>query len=316
MKIFRTRFGIRAVVAFVGLCALLFWAMRFSRDNRPSCLYAGWLSDGDDSHRLQAAQELGSQEAEAAIAVPALTRALLTDRTAPVRKRSAVSLAVVVNKLNDGATTGAVADALVGALTDKDPAVRAAAAKGLGQIRPDPKAVVPALLEATRDVNVWVRGAAVASLGLIQKDAGIDRMDVRRAIVAAMNDASFHLREMGIYAFWATAEKSPELSIALLSDDDVSTRRSVVAALVRSSPLAASIVPELTAALSDEDATVRAGAARALGNIWPPPQSAATALARALGDPDGSVRDAAAKALFEINGGAVPPGRLAPGRKR
>ena len=65
------------------------------------------------------------------------------------------------------------------------------------------------------------RGAAVAALGLIQKGAGIDRMDVRCAIVAAMNDPRFHLREMGIYAFWATAEKSPKLSIALLNDDDV-----------------------------------------------------------------------------------------------
>jgi HEAT repeat protein len=316
MKMFRTRFGIRAVVAFVGLCALLFWAMRFSRDNRPSYLYAGWLSDGDDSHRFQAAEELGSLEAEAAISVPALTRALLTDSAAPIRKRSAVSLAGVLSKVKDGPTTAAGADALVGALTDKDPSVREAAAKGLGQIGPDPKAVVPALLEATRDVNQWVRGAAVAALGLIQKDAGIDRMDVRRAIVAAMNDASLHVREMGIYAFWATAEKSPELSIALLNDEDVRTRRSVVTALVRSSPLAASVIPELAAALTDEDAAVRAGAARALGIIWPPPQPAATALVRALNDPDGSVREAAAKALFEINGGNVPPEPLAPGRKR
>jgi HEAT repeat protein len=316
MKMFRTRFGIRAVVAFVGLCALLFWAMRFSRDNRPSYLYAGWLSDGDDSHRLQAAEELGRLGAQAAVAVPVLTRTLLTDSDASIRKQSATSLARVVSKLKDGSTTALAAAGLVGALKDKDPAVREAAAKGLGQIGPDPKAVVPALLEATRDVNEWVRGAAVAALGLIQKDAGVDRMDVRRAIVTAMNDASFHVREMGIYAFWATAEKSPELSIALLNHDDVRTRRSVVTALVRSSPLAASVVPELTAALTDEDAAVRAGAACALGNIWPPPQPAATALVRALSDPDGSVRDAAAKALFEINDGAVPPGPLAPVRKR
>ena len=316
MKMFRSRFGIRAALAFVALCALLFWAMRFSRDSRPSRLYSGWLSDGDDSRRLFAAEELGRLGPDAAVAVPALARALLTDSAASIRKRSAGSLARVASKQNDGPTTAAAAAALVGALMDKDPAVREAAAKGLGQIRPDPKAVVPALLEATREENVWVRGAAVAALGLIQRDAGIDRGDVRRAIVAALNDASFHVREMGIYAFWATAEKSPGLSIALLKDDDVRTRRSVVRALVRDSPLAAAVVPELTAALTDEDAAVRAGAVRALGNVWPPPRPAVPALVRALSDPDGSVREAAARVLLEINGEPVPPDLLAPGRKR
>src|SRR5262249_7467094 len=98
MKMFRTQFGIRAVVAFVGLCALLFWAMRLARDSRPSHLYAGWLSDGDDSRRLFAAEELGRLGAEGAVAVPALTRALLTDSAAPIRKQSAVSLARVASK--------------------------------------------------------------------------------------------------------------------------------------------------------------------------------------------------------------------------
>ena len=48
MKIIRTRFGMKAVVAFVGLWALFFWAMRFSRDSRPEYLYGNWLRTGDD----------------------------------------------------------------------------------------------------------------------------------------------------------------------------------------------------------------------------------------------------------------------------
>jgi hypothetical protein len=223
------------------------------------------LSDEDEGHRLHAAEELGRLGTEGAVAVPALARALRIDGAASLRKPAALSLAAVVGMRNDGPMTSAVAAALVGALRDKDPAVREAAAKVLGQIAPDPDAVVPALLETTRNKNEWVRGTAVAALGLIQKDAGVDRMDVRRAIVDAMNDASFHIREIGIYAFWATAEKSPELSIALLKDEDVRTRRSVLTALARSSPLAAAVVPELTAALTNEDAAVRAGAVRALG---------------------------------------------------
>jgi HEAT repeat protein len=301
MRVFRIRFGIRAMIALIGLCALLFGAMRFSRDHRPSYLYAGWLSDADEGRRLHAAEELGRLGAEGAAAVPALIRALRTDGAASVRKRAALSLAGVVSKLHDGPMTSAVAAALVGAISDKDPAVREAAANALGQTAPDPDAVVPALLEATRDTNEWVRGAAVAALGLIQKDAGVDRRDVRPVIVAAMNDASFHVRELGIYAFWATAEKSPGFSTALLKDEDVRTRRSSVNALVRSGPLSAAIVPELTAALTAADAAVRAGAVRALGNIWPPPRAAAPALVCALSDPDSSVREAAATVLGAFN---------------
>ena len=76
-------------------------------------------------------------------------------------------------------------------------------------------------MQAAHDEDEWTRGAAVAALGLIQKKAGVDRMDVRPTIVAALNDASLHVRELGIYAFWVTAEKSPDLSIALLEDGDV-----------------------------------------------------------------------------------------------
>jgi HEAT repeat protein len=270
MKIYRTRFGTRALLAYVGVCALLFWAMRFSRDSQPPYLYAGWLSDGDVSRRLQAAQELGAVGTEGDVVVPALIRSLLNDRAASVRQRSAVSLADVVSKLNDGPVTATAAGAFVQALMDEAPAVRAAAADGLGRVGPKPEAVVPALLRGTADESERARGAAVAALGLIERKAGVDRAEVRRAIATAMHDPSLHVRELGIYAFWAVAEKSPGFSIALLNDGDVRTRRSAVTALARSSSLASAVVQELTAALTDEDAAVRDGAARALNNVGPP----------------------------------------------
>ena len=180
MKIFRKRFGMKAVVGCVGLWALLFWAMRFSRDSRPEYLYGDWLRTGDDSRRLEAAGELGSVGPEGAVAVPALIRAMLCDTAAPIRKRSAESLASVVSTLNDTETTAAAARAFVRALDDTEASVREASAKGLGQIGPDPEEVVPALLEAANEENEWVRGAAVAALGLVQKRAGVDRTDVRR----------------------------------------------------------------------------------------------------------------------------------------
>ena len=222
MKLLRTRFGVRALMVLVFVCALLTWAAKVSRDSRPAYLYAGWMSDESEANRVQAALELGEQEAESKVALSALVRALLSDRAVPVRKQSAVSLARLVSKINDGPTTERAAGVLVSALGDTDPAVRAAAADGLGRIGPNPDAVViSALVQAARDEDEWTRGASVAALGLIQKKAGVDRMDVRPTIVAALNDASLHVRELGIYAFWVTAEKSPDLSIALLEDGDV-----------------------------------------------------------------------------------------------
>jgi HEAT repeat protein len=126
---------------------------------------------------------------------------------------------------------------------------------------------VPPLLRAAKDDNEWVRGAAIAALGLIQKKARVDREEVRLAIAAAMIDPSRHVRELGIYAFWATAENSTALSRTLLSNEDVRVRRAVAQALARSAPLAEKVAPELTASLTDPDATVSAGAERALENI-------------------------------------------------
>ena len=91
---------------------------------------------------------------------------------------------------------------------------------------------VPALLLATGDESEWVRGASIAALGLIQMKAQIERKDVRLAIAAAMTDSSLHVRELGMYAFWATAENSPALSRALLTDRDVRVRRAAANALL------------------------------------------------------------------------------------
>ena len=81
-------------------------------------------------------------------------------------------------------------------------------------------------------------GRQSTALGLIQKKAWIDQQDVRLAIVAAGHDPSLHVREMGLYAFWATAEISPGFSRALLTDKDVATRRMAVNALARQARLA------------------------------------------------------------------------------
>ena len=297
MKLFRTRIGVRALLGLVALCALLFWGMKVSRESRPAHLYSKWLIDGDDSRRVQAAQEMGSLDAESEVAVPVLIRAMQFDRSASVRKRSILSLADVTLERRDGPTTEAAAASLVEALADKDSEVRRAAADALGRIGPAPQSVLPALLRISGDESEWVRGASVSAIGWIEMKAEIDEAEPRRAIAKAMIDPSLHVRELGLYAFWAVAENSTAFSVALLKDGDPRTRLAAMAALARSSPLAAKVVPELMEALADPDPAIRAGAARVLGSVWPLPGPAVTALEQALGDPDGAVREAAARAL-------------------
>jgi HEAT repeat protein len=266
-KTSRIRFGVRALIAFVAVCALLFWALRFSRDSRPAYVYAAWLHGGDEFRRVHAAHELGGEDSEGSLVVASLIRALLTDRAIAVRQESAQSLGRVVSKLQDGATTSMAAGGLLQALVDKDPGVRRAVADALGRISPQPEVAVPALLHAAEDESEWVRGASIAALGLIQNKAQVDRKDVRVAIAAAMTDPSPHVRELGMYAFWATAEKSPGLSRALLAADDVRVRRAATSALARSGPLSEKVARELATSLKDPDAAVRDGAERALLNM-------------------------------------------------
>jgi HEAT repeat protein len=253
-------------MALVAICGVLFWALRFSRDSRPAYLYADWLSGGDDSRRIYAAQELGGVDEEGPLVVASLIRALLTDHAVGVRKQSAQSLGRLVSKQQDSSTLATAALGLVQGLTDSDPSVRKAAADALGRIAPEPAVAVPALLQAAHDGDEWVRGAAITALGLIQMKARVDREDVRVAIAAAMTDPRLEVQESGIYAFWATAENSPGLSRAFLTDTDVRVRRAAVHALARSGLLAEKVSRELTARLTDSDPAIRAGAARALEN--------------------------------------------------
>jgi HEAT repeat protein len=261
----RIRFGVQALIVAVAVCALIFSAMRVSQDSRPAYLYAAWLGKGDTARGLHAAQELDHVEESQSLVLARLLGAL-NDPDHEVRKQSARSLGRVVCKEDLGHVNLAVRG-LVQVLNDKNPAVRRAAADALGQLAPDLELALMPLLIAVEDSDEWVRGSALTALGLIQNKARVDNDDVRLAIIAAANDPSVHVREMGVDAFLATAEGSPQFSRDLLNDDDVVVRRMAVNALARSGPLAEKVVPELTASLTDQDATVSAGAERALENI-------------------------------------------------
>src|SRR5690349_21686527 len=70
-----------------------------------------------------------------------------------------------------GQKPSATVTALAGALQDKDPSVRKAAAQSLGRIGKEATAAVPALTEALQDREVDVRGAAALALGRMGAEA-------------------------------------------------------------------------------------------------------------------------------------------------
>jgi HEAT repeat protein len=70
---------------------------------------------------------------------------------------------------------------------DKDADVRRAAARALGNISPDPKAVVPALTEALKDRSVTVKLAAATALGQYGPDAR-SALPPLRELAAMKND--------------------------------------------------------------------------------------------------------------------------------
>jgi HEAT repeat protein len=124
---------------------------------------AGRLRDDAPSVRTSAAAALGEIGERAKEAAPDLGRALAENGQPPeVVKAAAAALA----RLGDTGTA-----ALVAALKDKQPAVRAAAAAAMGDVRMAPPSAVNALAEALGDDDSGVRVAAADSLGNIGRRA-------------------------------------------------------------------------------------------------------------------------------------------------
>lgn len=195
--------------------------------------------------------------------------------------------------------------ALTKALNDTDGSVRACVAFALGQIGPPAASAVPALTKALNDKITTVRSAAVISLGQLGSLAVRAVPEVANALKDSDHNvrrrAALALGAIGSAAFPAV----PSLVEALNKDKDPSVRESAAHALADLGPSASSAVPALTKALTDRDRAVQRRAAYALGRIGPPAASAVPALTTALHDTDSNVRSLAAYALGRIGTAAA-----------
>ncbi len=214
--------------------------------------------------------------------------------------------------------------ALIEALRDEVPEVRAAAVEALGEQRDT--ATVSALMEVLRrDADPAVRRSAAWALGQIEDPRAIPAL-----ADALRGDADAEVRRNAAWALGEIEDKrgTAPLVEALRRGGDAALRKTIVEALGMIEDPAS--VPGLTPMLRDSDPVLRQAAAEALGQIEDTrsvddlmplvrdevvgvrraavdalgqieDRRALPALARALGDADVEVRRSAAQAIGDLD---------------
>jgi HEAT repeat protein len=150
-------------------------------------------------------------------------------------------------------------------LTDRESAVRAAAAEALGRIGPEAAAATKALLAMLKDPDKSARQAAVFALGRIVPE---DSAHVAMALVDVLNQPDADLRRSAVVSLALLGDRSPEVITAigrLLGEPDQELRQQAVQALSRFGTAARSVEEFLKKTLQDDsEKSIRASAAQAL----------------------------------------------------
>jgi HEAT repeat protein len=219
---------------------------------------------------------------------PAAAEALigaLQDKDITVREYATVALAA----MGDPGSFGP----LMQALEDTAPAVRWNAAAGLGQMK-DARAI-PLLLSAMKDQDDRVRSAAQTALLCFAGDS-----KVADYFLAALTDKAPHIRSMAVFMLERVDGKYSVVAlIGALEDKNDIVRGDAVRALGGLGD-ARAVAPLVEALRNDKWCMIRQWAAYALGQIGSP--QATEGLQAALKDEDEIVRAAAAEALKKIRG--------------
>lgn len=265
--------------------------------------------------------------------VPDLIAAL--HHSQPASRGLAAKLLAQRRELGDGVTNAL--PALVGALRDGHPLVRARAADALRALRLPQEKVIQGLTIALEDETALVRMAAAEALGELGRPAepviaalqqrladadGFVRVaaakglwqltgDLRLAVpvlVAALNDpdahwrASLALREIGPAA---AADAVPPLLTRLRTEVAHRPSRTPQSAAMALACMGPKAVPGLIELLREREPAVRVGAAVALAGHGSGAAAAVPALLGLLAEPDGECRLAATETLGAIG----PPAR-------
>ncbi|MFJ3309134.1 fumarate reductase/succinate dehydrogenase flavoprotein subunit [Streptomyces sp. NPDC086549] len=218
----------------------------------------------------------------------------LSDPDAAVRSTAAASLRELVETLPP---EPGLRDALAGALAEGDPVVRSAALDVLRALRLGDTALFTTALS---DSDTAVRVEAVRALVSVDAVTPLARAiadpsrEVRVTVAKALGTVSAGSREASRGGAEPGADGALDALAALTDDPDVLVRAASYEALAAVG-CTAPLAERAVAALAEPAWQVRAGAAKALAAA--DPNVAVPALSKALADPNADVRKAAVLAL-------------------
>ena len=247
------------------------------------------LGDKDEKVRLQAVlalQELRAND-------EALMRAVaprLKDERAAVRQ----SAVAVLNRCGPMALPE-----LLGALQDKDAAVRQQVIQALHTFPPNDKVILPALTAALRDGDAHVRAGAASGLGRY----GLKAIPALQEALKD-KDAAVRLNAVLGVSQLGTQQRVFPLLPPSLKDSDPKVRQTAVAALGR---FGVPAVPLLIEAMRDPDTEVWRRAMEVLKDMEAPNRLLQPPLLKAIKNDDASIRQGAAYAMARFGADAVPP---------
>ena len=185
---------------------------------------------------------------------------------------------------------------LVDALTSPKPEQRAAAARALAELNPDPAMLRPLLSKAMAAAGPEARDEILDAIATLGKEA------VPRLIEVLQSDPAARPRAAAIIArIGPEAKQAVPALVGAMSDRNVATRIEVLFALAAVGPEAKAAVPAATGALDDPDRNVRYAACLALGSIGPAADSAKARLLAHLPDKDRFMAMSSAWALARID---------------
>jgi HEAT repeat protein len=269
------------------------------------------LDSGPEEMRAFAAGQLARIGADAGPARGTLTK-LLADPSAQVRSAAAVALARGATTADTVGSDGEgheTREALVGALLDPSPTVRAESARGLGAFGPAAVGAVPALMRTVKDPEIEVRIAAVEALGAIGRETQ-ELVDL--LAWAALQEGDAILRKAAAATLWKVdshLDRTLPRFLHALGDPETFAIASEVLETV--GPGTRGAAKPLREALGDSSSAVRRVVAATMGRLAGAEGSACVAALaeRVAKDDDLQVRFAALEALRRIGpgaGGAVP----------
>ena len=198
--------------------------------------------------------------------------------------------------------------ALIDALGDERPRVRASVARALGHIREEAHSAIPSLIRLLKDEDAVVRSNVAASLGEICLDLVLKDAPAVSALKVALGDVSAHVRMAAAGALFRNGEVEAAIPALLsaLTDEDEPVRLHAAWSLggPRMVKFRTRVLPGLRLALRYPAASVRVAAAASLLGL-DDPAGAIPVLAAARDDPDEAVRRDANR-FFELYSNKEP----------